>query len=154
MAINNNNRTMDKSSTYTPLQLFVIFLMKNLKTIVEKCGISPLIDYVPRFKTRPKMETLCVMALEHETNKTFFVCQLFNVDKFGMPETAIKEAIQLHDENKDCPVVVVCPGLYPQIIDEVNDNGNPVNFLVVDGAICEYIPFGCKSSATNRTKSD
>lgn len=37
-------------------------------------------------------------------------------------------------------IYLLCPGIYPQIATELAATNIPINLIVIDGNMCEYIP--------------
>lgn len=131
---------MKYSELFTPIEAFSAFIIKNIETIVEKCNINEVVDFSMDFVRHPKSEDLCLMTLTHDNKSSLFICQLFNNDSFGFPETGINEAVKRLRQMPGTDIYLLCPGIYPQIATELAATNIPINLIVIDGNMCEYIP--------------
>ena len=136
-----NGNKMKYAELFTPIEAFAAFIIKNIEIIADKCSIGDVEDFSKSFIRHQKSEELCLMTLVHEKFNSCFICQLFNNDPFGFPESSIKEAVKIIKQKPETKVYILCPGIYPQVINEFASNKTPLNFIVVDGNICNFFPF-------------
>lgn len=145
---------MRYSDLFAPIEAFSAYLMKNISSVVEKCNFGEIDDFSIEYIYPRKGEELSIMRVSGRKGDITMICQLFNFDKYGIPFSSLKMAKKIWETNNDGRIVVVCPGIYPQIIDNMESLGfdykHPIDFLVVDGDKCEYYPF----NVTNGTKKD
>lgn len=132
---------MKYSDLFAPIEAFSFFIIKNIEIIVDKCNLDDVEDFSMEFVRHQKSEELCLMTLEHGNKTSLFICQLFNYDSFGFPESGLREAVKKLRQSPKFDIYLLCPGLYPQLASELAAANIPVNFIVIDGNICEYIPY-------------
>lgn len=51
-------------------------------------------------------------------------------------------------------IYLLCPGIYPQIATELAATNIPINLIVIDGNMCEYIPHCADSMLPIGQKND
>ena len=132
---------MRYSDLFTPIEAFAAFIMKNVATVAESCNIGDVDDFDLEFIRRIKREEICRMTISKDSVETLMICQLFNVDCPGFPETAIDEALRQIKSGNRARLIIVCPGIYPQLIEEIHKSGKRIDFLCIDGDTCGFIPF-------------
>lgn len=150
-----NGNKMKYSDLFTPLQAFTAFILKNIDTIADKCLISSIEDLSMEFIHQHKAdEETCILTLKHKENASLFICQLYNKDSYGFPITSLQLAKSILKKSPGNRIFLITPGLYPNLIKEVSLFNLPINYLVIDGNLCEFFPSQEFSNETNRTKID
>lgn len=145
---------MRYSDLFAPIEAFSAYMMKNITSIVERCGFGNIEDFSIEYVYPRKGEELSIMRLKSQKDSVIMVCQLFNYDEYGIPFSSLKMAKEIMTKENAKKIIVVCPGIYPQILDNMEYLGfneeMPIDFLIVNGNICEYVP----CNVTNGTKNN